>query len=410
MAVKKAAASRSLASSLNRKLGGGMNRAFSRSARASVISYAIFALGGCGGGTPPCDVNDVASVCTSGVANANLKGAYKLVGYAFGPGGQGGGDSGDLHAASFDGAGNFSDAEVQNAFGAISSRTVSGTYTAAADGTLSISQPEGEFAVTTFSGALGTSGNMFVASQTSSDPRVLVGIKQGQGDFSNGNLTGTYTVVRYDWGGGTGDSAGLSTVTFDGAGNFSGTDTLNNAGQVSTMAVSGTYTVAADGTLTLSPVGGSPVTGGLSADGNSLVASQINPGALPEILVGIKRSQMNYSNTNLRGTYAVADYTYVDNSYICCNGTFGDDSVGLSKMTFDGAGNFSGAKVLNDADGTVSNLVIAGTYAVAADGTLTLSPVDGPVVTGSLTADGSTLVIAEITSGSAPSVAFGVRP
>ncbi len=86
-----------------------------------------------------------------------------------------------------------------------------------------------------------------------------------------------------------GDNGSLLTLTFNGAGVVTGTGVQNSGGLVSSVAVSGTYTVAAEGTLTISGVDLGPLTGGLSVDGNTLVASQTTSGHSPSILVGILR-------------------------------------------------------------------------------------------------------------------------
>ncbi len=194
-----------------------------------------------------------------------------------------------------------------------------------------------------------------------------------------------------------GDSGGLWNVTFDGAGNFTGTDTLNNAGTVSSGVVSGTYTVAADGTLTISPTGSSTITGGLSADGNTLLTSQTNAGVSPEVLVGIKHGQANFSNGNLKGTYEVVIY---DDISVGDNGS-------LLTLTFNGAGVVTGTGVQNSG-GLVSSVAVSGTYTVAAEGTLTISGVDLGPLTGGLSVDGNTLVASQTTSGHSPSILVGI--
>jgi hypothetical protein len=159
---------------------------------------------------------------------------------------------------------------------------VSGAYTVAADGALTISPTGGS----TITGGLSADGNTLVTSQTTVgvSPEILVGIKQGQTNFSNANLKGTYAAVRYD-DSSTGDSDSLLMLTFDGTGGVMGTGVQNSV----PVAVSGTYTVAQYGMLTIRVVDLVPLTGGLSADGNTLVASQTTSGHSPSILVAILR-------------------------------------------------------------------------------------------------------------------------
>jgi hypothetical protein len=345
------------------------------------------------------NVTDIAVVCVTGVANAQLQGTYSAVHYE--------GDSSGLYILTFDGAGNFSGTDMLNNAGTVSSAAVSGTYTVAADGTLNISPTDGS----TITGSLTADGNTLVTAQESEDfdSEILVGFKEGQTNFSNASLTGIYTAVRYAYGS-MGDSGGLWTVTFDGAGNFSGTDTLNNAGMVSSAAVSGTYTVAADGTLTIDPTGGATIIGSLSADGTTMVSNQAAAGSSPQALVGIRQGQTNFSNTNLMGTYTAVRY----DSAITNDGSSTGDRSSFWNVTFDGAGNFSGTDTFNIA-ATDYSATVSGTYTVAADGTLTITETLGgdpnlvavPFV-GGLSADGHTLVASQTTSERPPSILVGI--
>jgi hypothetical protein len=51
----------------------------------------------------------------------------------------------------------------------------------------------------------------------------------------------------------------------------------------------------------------------------------------------------------------------------------------------------------------------SGTYAVAADGTLTITDADAIVWTGAISADGNALALGNITSSQTPSLLVGVR-
>jgi hypothetical protein len=350
------------------------------------------------------NVTTVSVACvTLNLANAKLTGTYKVVKFSVpSPFDYASyqGDFSDLLTLTFDGAGNFSGTDVQSGDGVVSSSSVSGTYTVTVDGTLTITST-GESAV---AGRLSANGNTLVASRTTSgfEPSVLFGIKQGQSNFSNTNLTGTYTAVRYDYNSAD-DVSGLSSLTFDGAGNFSGTDTLNKGGLVSSMAISGTCTVAADGTLTLTSSAGSTLTGGLSADGNTLVASRTTTGFGPSVLFGIKQGQSNFSNANLMGAYKMIQFVTRD----IIDGA--GDRGGLSTVTFDGAGNHDDSGVLNDG-GSITSVVDTGTYTVAADGTLTIKSSAGYTTTGGLSADGDTLVTTQVTNAQGlPAVVVGIK-
>ena len=148
---------------------------------------------------------------------------------------------------------------------------------------------------------------MIVAAM-SGDPEVLVGLKKA-GSFSNASLSGTYTFTDYYVNSGssnatsvvhisvpsvpytndltvpiakTGFTAELGTVTFDGVGGFTLSGTKNVDGVSSAKTQSGSYSVAADGTLTLGNM-----TGSVLAGGSSLVAASMTGD--PEVLVGLLR-------------------------------------------------------------------------------------------------------------------------
>jgi hypothetical protein len=61
----------------------------------------------------------------------------------------------------------------------------------------------------------------------------------------------------------------------------------------------------------------------------------------------------------------------------------------------------------NDA-GMISNTTMTGTYSVAADGALTISPADGKPLTGRVSSDSQKLVLTNLNTGDSPSIWFGV--
>jgi hypothetical protein len=190
-----------------------------------------------------------------------------------------------------DGAGSYSGTLVQNSTGVITSSAVSGTYSVAADGSLTITPASGS----PLSGGISADGRTLVLSQlTAGQPSAFaVGIKQGQTNFTNADVVGTYKIIKYDL-----YYTGLATLDFDGAGNFTGTETSNFAGTISDLPVTGTYTVATDGTLTLTFLHpcvkqydgchGFSFTGGVSSDGNTLVLSYgYLPGPPPDTAASV---------------------------------------------------------------------------------------------------------------------------
>jgi hypothetical protein len=293
----------------------------------------------------------------------------------------------------FDGVGGYSGSYVLNSSGVISSGSISGPYTSAVGGAMTLGAD---------TGGVSADGNTILIAnlQAGTIPSVAVEIKQGQTNFTNADFSGIYQVVSIT---GSGDSGSSLTLTADGAGSYSGNLVQNNAGAITSSAVSGAYSVAADGSLTITPASGSPLSGGISADGETLVLSQLTAGQPSAFVVGIKQGQTNFTNADVIGTYNIVNYT--------------GNSAELATLSFDGAGNFSGTTTSNGA-GTISNSSITGTYAVAADGTLTVWFLHqnvhpfSVVFTGGVSRDDNTLVLvfANLPVGSSSTAAsVGVR-
>jgi len=290
----------------------------------------------------------------------------------------------------FDGVGGYSGSSVLNTSGVISSGSISGHYTAAVGGAVTLGG---------YSGAVSADGNTIVSAnlQAGNAPSVDVEIKQGQTNFTNADFSGIYQVVSVT---STADSGSSLTLTADGAGSYSGSLVQNNAGVITRSVVSGTYSVAADGALTITPASGSPLSGGISADGRTLVLSQLTAGQPSAFAAGVKQEQTNLTNADVVGTYDIFNY--------------GRYFVEWWNLSFDGAGNFNVTTTINDGQ-TISSRSGKGTYAVAADGTLTVNFISSScsergcgrlTFTGGVSSNGNTLVLADATSTTA---CVGVR-
>jgi len=324
------------------------------------------------------DVANVAVACTLNPFTGFVSGPYRYteISSSFSSSSNGA-SSGPIV---YDGVGGYSGSYVLNTLGVISSGSISGPYTAAVGGEVTLGAS---------SGAVSADGNTIVSAnlQAGNVPSVDVEIKQGQTNFTNADFTGIYQVVSID---GFADSGSSLTLTADGAGSYSG-----NLGVITNGAVSGTYSVAADGSLTITPASGSPLSGGISADGRTLVLSQLTAGQLSAFAVGIKQGQTNFTNADVVGTYKIVNYTRC--------------TAELATLDFDGAGNFNGTTTRNGLGpnllGTISDFPVTGTYTVAADGTLTVVFLNqcnqyggchgstSVVFTGGVSSDGNTLVL-----------------
>ncbi len=323
------------------------------------------------------NVTNVAVACT-----INVSGTFMGVDYGTS------GDDASFGITPLDGAGKFTSASTENNAGTVVSGIVdSGTYKVSSGGAIVMNFNDG---------AVSTDGNAIVLADLNMGEQAYfdVEIKQGQGPFTNADLVGTYKIVTY---GSSGDAATLWTLIADGSGNFIGSEVQNISAVISpSNAVTGTYAVGADGTLTLSPTSGAPLTGGLSGDGDTLVLSQLTPGQGPSIAVGARVGEAGVLTADVSGTYAIVTQ---ENS---------GDSGTLWALSFDGAGNMTGTGKKNDG-GVLSNISVAGTYSVAADGTLTVTPTGGNPLTGGVSGFGAGLVLTDLNAGDSPNAWVGVR-
>jgi hypothetical protein len=337
----------------------------------------------------------------------------------------------ELGTIAFDGAGNYSWSAIRNNGGTPIAVSGSGTYNVDADGKLALDIGP--------SGTVLAGGSTFVLSSTSGDVvEIGVGVKLG-GAYGNASLNGSYGVAHHYSDAGAGPlntidldiprtpysetvdvpfpayafNTELRTATFNGAGSYSWTGTRNRGGVVSTVSGNGTYAVAGDGTLTLD----SGLTGHLIAGGSTFILTAAS-GQPIEIGVGLRRGG-SFSAASLGGTYTVALY-YADPGAAPAgtidisipdtpfSGAFDVPfplaafSTELRTVTFNGAGSYAWSGIRNR--GGVSSPVSGnGTYAVAADGTLTT---DGGL-RGNVLAGGSTFVLTS-TSGQALRIGVGI--
>jgi hypothetical protein len=141
-------------------------------------------------------------------------------------------------------------------------------------------------------GYFSANGEFLVATRTSGgEPTGLtVAVKQGA-NITLATLNGVYTLGSLSFESATTGDGEVFTCFFDGAGNWSGTYIDNSNGTITTgYTVSGTYTVTSTGVLTLTN-SGNVHTGGVSADGNIIVAANLTGGGAeqPQIFVGFRQ-------------------------------------------------------------------------------------------------------------------------
>jgi len=168
--------------------------------------------------------------------------------------------------------------------------------------TFPYSDPAGTLTLTSggrFSSGSGTlgyvsaNGESLVETYTRSgaSPGLTVAVKQGTG-VTLATLNGVYTVGSLALTTASTGDGEVFTLFLDGAGTYSGTYIENNSGTITTgNTTSGTYSVTSTGELTLTDVSGNVHTGGVSADGNIIVAANLTAGGAeqPRMFVGFRQ-------------------------------------------------------------------------------------------------------------------------
>ena len=233
-----------------------------------------------------------------------------------------------------------------------------GSAQVAADGSVSVTVETDDAQEPTnyFTGAINASGNVVVMTDTgrpvASDDEELVTMVKHTGIFSNADLNGSW---------GFQDPYLTGSMTFNGKGQITGGDFVDSDGGQGHI-TGGTYTLAADGTLT----GTATVTGTVDP-GPQQVAGVLN--ASKDILV-IRNPSSAYPDdmnmlvlTRHSGTFSLADITGA--WWVVSDGVNGT-------IISNGHGQITGGSVLNP-DGTTSEIT-GGTYTVSSDGHVTLNP------------------------------------
>jgi len=190
--------------------------------------------------------------------------------------------------------------------------------------------------------------------------------------YNNGSLKGAYGFLTDKW---TSDSAHnadstLGVMTFDGAGNVSGSFTDDNAGNITTGTLSGTYSVKSNGTgsMSLTLSNGAKMTMAMVLDAAAkslqLLATNCDKQPCPNVVVTATASAQvstSFSNASLKGVYG-----WLANKWTADPNQQADATIGIG--TFDGAGNMKVSGTDNTA-GTVKTFKLSGTYSVNSDGT-----------------------------------------
>ena len=305
------------------------------------------------------------------------------------------GDVASYGVTTLDNTGGYTSSSTENDAGVIAAGIVdTGTYSVDVSGIISLDSMRE---------AVSSDGEAIVTTDlTAGDAGYLdFGVKQGQSSQSDADLNGRYALVTYDH---SGTAASLLAISADGAGRYTGSESRNDAGAISSgTGAQGSYAVAANGALSFDPATGPSLQGGLSESGQLQALSQLTAGQDPSITVGLKLGSGPYDTAMAKGNYVLVTM----NS--------GADSAAWHELAFDGAGNIFGSVERNDA-GAITSLTAQGTYltekgtySVAADGTLTLSIEGAQTLTGALSADGEFLILTDLNPGQMPGIGVGLR-
>ena len=224
-------------------------------------------------------------------------------------------------------------------------------------------------------------------------------VTRREGVFSTASLSGSFHMVAFqrNLSGPANDSI-WGTIVFDGAGTATTSVKVNEDGGVGpTVTPGATYTVAADGTTTLS-IGDLALTGATRVGGDLVVLSGSMTAGTAPILMVLVRGGSSASAATLSGSYVLVGFASIG-GYVSVQGT----------VTADGLGAMTGTASSNH-NGTIgSPTAYAPTYTVAADGTLRLTS-GGETTEGGVSSDGRFAVVGgAVDSTSTPQMLFLLR-
>lgn len=340
------------------------------------------------------NVTAVVVYCTYNVAAATLKATYTSVGAVFDYPYMGTNYAiDDVSTDTFDGVSAISSTSTLNSSGSIiPGQTGNSTYavtTANAIPSYTDSSPG-------MGGIEGANGDAIVAAEgmvSGTQPGIYVAVLPNTAATTD-SVNGNYTLVNISTQLSTGNMYGyVATITLNN-GILTGTYTEDMAGTITTGNPASAQWTVTNGMVT--SVGSAQ--GAVSADGDLIVLADTNSGDDPKINVAVLRGT-GVTQATFEGVYSVAEYGG--------NTIAGTTGKAITLFAY-GNGTLS-VTLTQNANGTITSDTGGGTYTVAADGTMTLTDADGNLSNGAISADGNALVLANVTSGKAPTINVGVR-
>jgi hypothetical protein len=152
----------------------------------------------------------------------------------------------------------------------------------------------------------------------------------------------------------------LNTITFDGAGHYTGSGLDNSNGTITSGTFNGTYVSSADGTFVATGSTGDVTTGSISGDGNTIIGAEVTAGTSPNITIGHRIGSVSGLNTAAGQLALNANTTGADNS--------ASGALALMSNTTGSFNNAAGYSALS-ANTTGTNNNAQGSFALSADTT-----------------------------------------
>lgn len=321
--------------------------------------------------------------------NGLLSGIYHYVSF--------GGNNAPTHddtsrsgTATFDGLGGVGLSWTDNTDGTISSLAQSWTYSIAADGTFTATTPGG----TVLAGHVQPGGDVALAARISAGafPMTALFVRKGGATFATADLTGDYWAGSFSCApAGPTHASRTGTVTFDGAGASTSSLTDDAEGVITATSPPGTYSIAADGTLTYVS-GGETFTGGLLAGAGVAVAASTSGGSSPQVMVFLRKSGA-FTTASFSGAYALCGFEFdlgAPTTHQSSSGTVTPSGMGSSPFS-----------LTVNAEGTIVPVSGASIYTVTPDGTLTVT-LGIDTLRGGLPTGAALTFLAPVSSGSDP--------
>lgn len=264
---------------------------------------------------------------------------------------------------------------------------VAATNLVAADGTFTAT-----IGTDTYVGGVRAAGDVLaLANVTAGDEPAMLLALRSDGVFSTASLVGTYHLGALSHSGGAQVVSVVGQVSFDGLGSMTATGpaaSVNANGVVgSAVFASATYSVAADGRMTLSGVGGS-FTGAVLAGGDlALLAGSTSSGQAPSQAILI-RSGGGLGDATFDGSYWVAGLQCTDPPSAAPAPRFVQVTALHGSASANGAGFVSYPLTTLNVETAILTQGSSHDYTVSADGTLTSIVSALPVGRGAISPDG----------------------